>query len=66
VSYEDAIFCCSVCCTKHRNRGQNGHSDQQKSVFGAGTQALYDEAKKGGWSVISMKNDWNRIFAFEE
>ena len=28
-------------------------------------QALYDEAKKNGWSVISMKNDWKRIFAFE-
>ncbi|HYQ92765.1 MAG TPA: HAD family hydrolase [Candidatus Competibacteraceae bacterium] len=32
---------------------------------GAFTQALYDEAKKGGWTVISMKNDWKRIFAFE-
>jgi hypothetical protein len=30
------------------------------------TQALYDEAKKDGWFVISMKNEWNRIFAFEE
>jgi hypothetical protein len=29
------------------------------------SQALYDEAKKNGWSVISMKNDWKRIFAFE-
>jgi hypothetical protein len=27
--------------------------------------ALYDEAKKNGWTVISMKNDWNRVFAFE-
>jgi len=32
---------------------------------GSFTQALYDEAKKQGWIVISMKNDWNRIFAFE-
>src|SRR6266536_633652 len=29
------------------------------------TQALYDEAKKKGWTVISMKNDWKRIFTFE-
>jgi hypothetical protein len=29
------------------------------------TQALYDEAKKDGWIVISMKNDWKRIFAFD-
>jgi phosphoglycolate phosphatase-like HAD superfamily hydrolase len=32
---------------------------------GTFTQALYDEAKKDGWTVISMKNDWKRIFAFE-
>jgi hypothetical protein len=32
---------------------------------GAFTQALYDEAKDKGWTVISMKDDWNRIFAFE-
>ena len=28
-------------------------------------QALYDEAKKNGWTVISMKNDWKKIFSFE-
>jgi phosphoglycolate phosphatase-like HAD superfamily hydrolase len=33
---------------------------------GAFTQALYDEAKNKGWIVISMKDDWNRIFAFEK
>jgi phosphoserine phosphatase len=33
---------------------------------GAFTQALYDMAKNKGWTVISMKNDWNRIFAFEK
>jgi len=32
---------------------------------GAFTQALYDEAKKNNWVVISMKDDWKRIFAFE-
>jgi hypothetical protein len=32
---------------------------------GTFTQALYDEAKKDGWTVIGMKNDWKRIFAFE-
>jgi hypothetical protein len=31
------------------------------SKLGTFTQALYDEAKKNGWSVISMKNDWNRM-----
>ena len=33
---------------------------------GAFTQALYDEAQKQGWIVISMKNGWKRIFAFDE
>ena len=32
---------------------------------GTFTQALYDEAKKNGWTVISMKNDWKTIFPFE-
>ena len=33
---------------------------------GAFTQALYDEAKKDGWIVISMKSDWKQIFSFED
>ncbi|HTR13531.1 MAG TPA: HAD family hydrolase [Roseiarcus sp.] len=32
---------------------------------GTFTQGLYDEATKDGWIVVSMKNDWKRIFAFE-
>lgn len=32
---------------------------------GTFTQALYDEAKKQGWIVISMKGDWKRVFAFD-
>jgi phosphoserine phosphatase len=35
------------------------------SKVGTFTQALYGEAKKDGWTVISMKNDWKKIFAFE-
>lgn len=33
------------------------------SKIGTFTQALYDEAKAKGWIVISMKNDWRRIFS---
>ena len=36
------------------------------SKVGTFTQALYDEAKKKGWVVISMKNDWKRIFSFDK
>ncbi len=35
------------------------------SKVGMFSQKLYDEAKSRGWTVISMKNDWKRIFAFE-
>ena len=41
---------------------RQGLPDTKVGTF---TQALYDEAKKQGWTVISMKNDWKRIFAFE-
>lgn len=35
------------------------------SKVGAFTPALYGEASHNGWIVISMKNDWSKIFAFE-
>jgi phosphoserine phosphatase len=37
-----------------------------KSKIGTFSDALMAEAKKQGWVVISMKNDWKRIFAFEQ
>jgi len=33
---------------------------------GTFTQALYDEANKKSWTVISIKNDWKTIFSFEK
>lgn len=38
--------------------------DLPDTRVGTFTQALYDEAGKRGWTVISMKNDWRRLFAF--
>ena len=35
------------------------------SKVGTFPQALYSQAQKQGWTVISMKNDWKRIFSFE-
>ena len=35
------------------------------SEVGTFTQKLYDEAKARGWFVISMKDDWKKVFAFE-
>jgi hypothetical protein len=34
--------------------------------FGTFSQSLMDEADKKGWIVVSMKNDWARIFPFKE
>jgi len=35
------------------------------SKVGAFTPALYGEAQKRDWTVISMKTDWKRVFSFE-
>jgi hypothetical protein len=34
--------------------------------IGTFSPELDNEAKQKGWQVISMKNDWKRIFAFAE
>jgi hypothetical protein len=33
---------------------------------GTFSEALMTEANKNGWIVISMKNDWKRIFPFDQ
>ena len=30
--------------------------------LGAFTQAVYDQAQKAGWTVVSMKKDWKQVF----
>jgi hypothetical protein len=34
--------------------------------WGAFTQALYDEAKGKDWTIVSMKQDWKRVFPFQK
>jgi phosphoserine phosphatase len=34
--------------------------------LGAFPQALYDQAKKEGWTVVSMKDDWKQVFLFKQ
>lgn len=36
-----------------------------ETKIGTFSQALYDEARKKGWVIISMKSDWKKVFAFE-
>ena len=33
--------------------------------LGAFTQSLYDQAKRDGWTVVSMMDDWKTVFAVE-
>ncbi len=36
-----------------------------ETKVGGFSDALMAEAKKSGWVVISMKNDWNSVFRFD-
>jgi hypothetical protein len=62
VAFLAATSDCGWCHPGYDNGPAQGLPETKVGTF---TQALYDEAKKDGWTVISMKNDWKRIFAFE-
>ena len=40
-----------------------GLPDTRVGMF---SDALMAEARKNGWTIISMKKDWKRIFGFEK
>jgi hypothetical protein len=46
-------------------RPANGARPRRNRRHQHGAEALYDEAQKQAWVIISMKNDWKRIFAFD-
>jgi hypothetical protein len=50
----------------HHDDGQREWAYGPESKIGTFSDALMAEAKKSGWTVISMKNDWKRIFPFEQ
>jgi phosphoserine phosphatase len=45
----------------HDDAAREYATDSALSVF---SEALMAQAKRSGWYVVSMKNDWNRIFAW--
>jgi len=57
---EGARFCLLV----HHTDGKREWAYDKESKIGHLDKAL-DTAKAGGWTVVSMKDDWGRIFAFE-
>ena len=48
----------------HHDDAAREFAYDRASVIGKLDRGL-DEAPKHGWTVVSMKNDWKRIFAFE-
>lgn len=48
----------------HHDDADREFAYDRASVAGKLDRSL-DEAPKHGWTVVSMKNDWKRIFAFE-
>lgn len=49
----------------HHTDGVREYAYDRKSSFGKLDKAL-DEANAKGWTVVSMKDDWKRIFAFQK
>jgi hypothetical protein len=49
----------------HHDDAQREWAYGAESKIGTFSDSLMAEAKKSNWTVISMKNDWKRIFPFE-
>lgn len=49
----------------HHDDAKREYAYGAKSKIGTFSDALMAEAKKSNWTVISMKNDWKKIFAFK-
>jgi len=48
----------------HHTDAERAYAYDRQSHVGRLDKAL-DEAKENGWVVVDMKNDWNRVFPFE-
>ena len=49
----------------HHDDEKREYAYGAESLIGTFSDALAAEAKERGWNVISMKNDWKRIFLFD-
>jgi hypothetical protein len=50
----------------HHDDATREYAYGAKSKIGNFPDALMADAKKRGWTVISMKNDWKQVFAFKK
>ena len=49
----------------HHTDAEREWAYDRQSPIGRLDKAL-DEATKNGWTVVSMKDDWKRVFAFQK
>ncbi|MEZ5463496.1 HAD family hydrolase [Dokdonella sp.] len=49
----------------HHDDAEREYSYGPDSKIGTFSDALMKDAKKNGWTVISMKNDWKKIYPFD-
>ena len=54
----------NLCLYIHHNDSEREWAYDRQSSIGKLDKGL-DEAKANGWTVVSMKDDWKRIFAFD-
>jgi 2C-methyl-D-erythritol 2,4-cyclodiphosphate synthase len=52
------------CLIVHHNDDKREWAYDRESQVGKLDKA-WDEAKEKGWTIVSMKDDWKRIFSFE-
>jgi hypothetical protein len=49
----------------HHDDGAREWAYGAESKIGTFSDGLMAEAKKNGWTVVSMKHDWKAVFPFE-
>lgn len=57
---------CRLMMLVHHDDAAREFAYGAKSKIGTFSDELMAEAKKRNWTVISMKDDWKRVFAFEK
>jgi hypothetical protein len=65
LQYTAAGGAARFCLLVHHTDGEREWAYDRQSHIGTLDKAL-DEAKAKGWTVVDMKNDWKRIFAWEQ
>jgi len=50
----------------HHDDATREYAYGAESKIGTFSDALMTEARQQSWTVISMKSDWKKVFAFEQ